>query len=124
MAFERRNLYDLRMTFRLVTYFPPLLRLQNDATIAMKSLTKDMTSSRLFFITLFGIPANPEVFKNLSFPKNYLSFLEAYLVKLSQKPRFWDFLDLSFLENGRKLSFFRPEFFWRVLKKQEKNDAF
>ena len=54
--------------------------------------------------------------KNLSFPKNYLSFL-AYLVKLSQKPQFRDFLDLSFLENGRKLSFFRPEFFWRVLKK-------
>ena len=36
-----------------------------------------LTSTQAFFITLFGIPANPEGFKNLSFPKIFLSFLKA-----------------------------------------------
>ena len=58
---------------------------------------------RLFF-TLFGIPANPEVFKNLCFAKIDLSFLKVYLVKLCQKTRFWDFFDLSFFN----LSFLAP----------------
>ena len=61
--------------------------------------------------------ANPKTFKYLSFPKFYLSFLKAYVVKFSEKPGFWDYFHLSFLKIGEKLSFFRPEFFWERAKK-------
>ena len=49
-----------------------------------------------FFCPLFRMKANPKTFKYLSFPKNYLSFLKAYVVKSSEKPGFGDFFDLSF----------------------------
>ena len=63
-------------------------------------------SRRLFFCPLFRMKANPKTFKYLSFPKNYLSFLKAYVVKSSEKPGFRDFFDLSFLKIGQNLSFF------------------
>ena len=56
--------------------------------------------------------ANPKTFKYLSFPKFYLSFLKAYVVKLSEKTGFLDFFDLSFSKIGENLSFFFLSFFW------------
>jgi len=68
-----------------------------------------------FFSHTFSHEGKFENIQKPEFIENYLSFFQGLCSKTGRKSGFFD---LSFLKIGENLSFFRPEFFWRVLKKR------